>query len=304
MPPLHNPALPLAPILDAASDVAAAAALPGADANPQQQRLSTRMPVVFLPHGGGPWPFVDLGFGEAQELEALATWLRGLKDLPKIAPQALLVISAHWEEDQPTVTTSTNPPLLFDYYGFPPAAYRITWPAPGNPTLALRVRALLEGAGFSTGADNQRGFDHGTFVPLKLSWPEAEVPVVQLSLVSSLDPALHLALGRALAPLRDEGIFMIGSGMSYHNLGAFSPRSAPVAEAFDSWLGVTTTSSPAARDQRLVAWTKAPSARMAHPRAEHLLPLMVVAGAAGDDVGHVCWKGTFAGLRISACLFG
>jgi aromatic ring-opening dioxygenase catalytic subunit (LigB family) len=262
------------------------------------------MPLVFVPHGGGPWPFVDVGIGKKDELAALAAYLRALPDVPKKRPTALLVISAHWEEDAPTVMNGARPPMLYDYYGFPPESYTITWPAPGDPKLAARVRQLLEAAGFATGADDQRGFDHGTFVPLKLAYPDADVPTVQLSLKAGLDPAEHLAIGRALAPLRDEGVFIIGSGMTYHNLRAFGPQAAPVSEAFDAWLAESATLPQAERDARLAAWKSAPSARLAHPREEHLLPLMVIAGAAGADRGTRAYSGTILDLRVSGYRFG
>jgi aromatic ring-opening dioxygenase catalytic subunit (LigB family) len=264
-----------------------------------------RLPVVFLPHGGGPWPFVDLGMGDAAGEEALTTYLRSVAQVPRERPRALLVISAHWEEAVPTVMTSAHPPMLYDYYGFPEEAYRITWPAPGAPKLAARVRGLLAAAGISSAEDARRGFDHGTFVPLKLTYPDADLPVVQLSLQAGLDPRAHLELGRALAPLRDEGVFIVGSGMTFHNLAAFrDPRAGPVSESFDAWLREATTRPPAERDERLIAWAKAPSARLAHPREEHLVPLMVVAGAAGADRARVAYSGTWAGIRLSAYQFG
>lgn len=265
---------------------------------------TARMPVVFLPHGGGPWPFVEVGLGEPAELGALAAYLRSIRELPPVPPKALLVISAHWEESVPTVMTSEHPPMLYDYYGFPPESYTITWPAPGDPRLAARVRELLGSAGFETNGDAERGFDHGTFVPLKLTYPDADVPTVQLSLKRGLDPSEHLALGRALAPLRDEGVFIIGSGLSYHNLRAFGRQGVPAAEAFDAWLQDAATRAPAERDRLLAGWTTAPAARQVHPREEHLLPLMVVAGAAGDDRGVTGYDGTLRGLRISAYHFG
>jgi aromatic ring-opening dioxygenase catalytic subunit (LigB family) len=200
--------------------------------------------------------------------------------------------------------TSAAPPMLYDYYGFPPESYEITWPAPGNPELAARVRGLLEHAGFETAADAERGYDHGTFVPLKLTYPDADMPICQLSLIRGLDPAKHIALGRALAPLRDEGVFIIGSGLSYHNLRAFGPGARPVSVAFDSWLREAISLPAEARDRALVGWSSAPAARQAHPREEHLLPLMVVAGAAGDDLGMITYKGTLLELQISAHQFG
>lgn len=294
---------------------AATAALTGGEGSahteptkePKVKRASSageRQPVVFLPHGGGPWPFVDIGVGSKAEQAELAHYLRSIASLPKTQPLALLVISAHWEEAVPTVMSGPNPPLLYDYYGFPPASYEITWPAPGEPALAARVRELLSVAGIDSAENTQRGFDHGTFVPLKLAYPRADVPTVQLSLKQGLDPSEHLALGRALAPLRDEGVFIVGSGMTFHNLRAFGPQSSVFAEQFDGWLRDTVGHEASERDRLLVDWARAPSARRAHPREEHLLPLMVIAGAAGADRGQLAYNGKILDLRLSAYHFG
>jgi aromatic ring-opening dioxygenase catalytic subunit (LigB family) len=266
---------------------------------------AVRMPAVFVPHGGGPWPFVDLGgMFPRSDLDALRSYLESVRDVPPVRPRALLVISAHWEAPVPTVMTAERPPLLFDYYGFPPASYQITWPAPGAPWLADRVRALLGAAGLDSAADAQRGFDHGTFIPLKLTYPDADLPTLQLSLKQGLDPAEHLAIGRALAPLRDDGVFIIGSGMTFHDLQRFTrPSARASAERFDAWLRETVTAEPAERDARLAAWDTAPDARRSHPREEHLIPLMVVAGAAGADRGSVAYSHTF-GMPISGFRFG
>ncbi|HEY6078101.1 MAG TPA: class III extradiol ring-cleavage dioxygenase [Polyangiaceae bacterium] len=263
-----------------------------------------RLPVVFVPHGGGPWPFVRIGIGDEAEQASLARYLKSVRNLPPTPPSALLVISAHWEEPRPTVMNGAAPPLLYDYYGFPPESYQLSWPAPGDPGLASRVRELLGQAGFETGSNAERGYDHGTFVPLKLTYPDADVPTVQLSLKAGLDPREHLAMGRALAPLRDEGVFIVGSGMSYHNLRAFGAQGRPAASAFDAWLRESVPLEPKQRDARLAEWQKAPAARAAHPREEHLLPLMVVAGAAGADQGRIAYRGTLLGLEISAYDFG
>jgi aromatic ring-opening dioxygenase catalytic subunit (LigB family) len=265
---------------------------------------SPRLPVVFIPHGGGPWPFVEMGMPK-DDVERLAGYLRSVRDVPPAPPAALLVVSAHWEEPVPTVMTSDHPPMLYDYYGFPPESYEITWPAPGAPDLAARVRERLAAAGIPAGSDATRGYDHGTFVPLKLTYPNADVPAIQVSLKRGLDPAEHLAIGRALQPLRDEGVFIIGSGMTFHNLRAFrDPRAAPISEAFDAWLRETMTLDADARNERLTQWSHAPAARAAHPREEHLLPLMVAAGAAGDDRAAVAFNDTFTGIRLSAYHFG
>jgi aromatic ring-opening dioxygenase catalytic subunit (LigB family) len=262
-----------------------------------------KMPVAFIPHGGGPWPFVDVGFPKA-EVDGLAEYLRSVRQVPPEPPRALLIVSGHWEEARPTVMTSSRPPILYDYYGFPPESYTITWPAPGAPWLAARVRELLSERGIASSEDPNRGYDHGTFIPLKLTYPDAEIPTLQLSLVEGLDPEEHLALGRALAPLRDEGVFIIGSGMTFHNLRAFrDPRAVPVAEAFDAWLRDTMSLGADDRSRRLADWEHAPGARAAHPREEHLIPLMVATGAAGADRSHAAYNGTFAGLRLSAFHF-
>jgi aromatic ring-opening dioxygenase catalytic subunit (LigB family) len=266
---------------------------------------TSRLPVAFLPHGGGPWPFVEFGLPK-QELLSLAAYLREVPRLPATPPRALVVISAHWEEAVPTVISSERPPMLYDYYGFPPEAYRIEWPAPGDPALAKRVRELLDAAGFSSAETSQRGYDHGTFVPLKVAYPQADIPVVQLSLKQGLDPDEHLRMGRALAPLRDEGVFILGSGQTFHNMRAFGdPRGREPAEQFDAWLQAAVTARDvAARDDQLTRWANAPFARFCHPREEHLIPLMVVAGAAGEDPGLTTWSGTFAGMKMSGFHFG
>jgi aromatic ring-opening dioxygenase catalytic subunit (LigB family) len=263
-----------------------------------------RMPVVFAPHGGGPWPFVDIGM-PSSEVDALAGYLRSLRDVPKVVPRALLVISAHWEEAVLTVMTGAKPPLLFDYYGFPEASYRLTWDAPGAPDVAARVLELLAGAGFEVASNAERGFDHGAFIPLKVTYPDAEIPTLQLSLKRGLDPREHLAMGRALSSLRDEGVFIVGSGMSFHNLRAFrDPRAPAMGDVFDAWLTETVQLAPAERDERLMQWASAPAARFAHPREEHLLPLMVVVGAAGEERGVVGYSGPMFGVRISGYHFG
>ncbi len=265
---------------------------------------SNRMPTVYLPHGGGPWPFVDVGFGKREEWDALADYLRTLPGVPQQKPRAILCVSAHWEERVATVQSGAHPPLLFDYGGFPKESYELTWPAPGAPEIAARVRELLSAANIETAMNDARGFDHGTFIPLKVSYPAAEIPTFQLSLVKGLDPKAHLEIGRALAPLRDEGVLIVGSGMSFHNMRGFGPAGLAASEAFDAWLAETTKSPAATRDDRLLDWANAPHARDCHPREEHLLPLMVVAGAAGNDEGTVPFRHKVLGVMVSAHHFG
>jgi aromatic ring-opening dioxygenase catalytic subunit (LigB family) len=273
------------------------------DANAAQ--ATGRMPTLFLPHGGGPCFFMEWTMGPRDTWDRMAEWLRSLDaSLPR-TPSALLVISGHWETDVPTVLTASAPPLLFDYHGFPPHTYELTWPAPGSPELAARVQALLSSAGVRSEREPSRGFDHGVFVPLKVAYPDARIPTVQLSLQRNLDPAAHLAIGRALAPLRDEGVLIVGSGMSYHNMGGFmSAAGREHSERFDAWLAAAVEKSPAERDAELEGWSTAPSARASHPREEHLLPLMVVAGAAGADAGKRVYRDEVMGVFVSAVRFG
>jgi aromatic ring-opening dioxygenase catalytic subunit (LigB family) len=219
-------------------------------------------------------------------------------------PRALLVISGHWEEPVFTVSAAAKPALIFDYSGFPESTYRLTWPAPGDPALAERVAELLKQAGLPPGVSADRGFDHGVFVPLKVAFPEAKIPVVTLSLAQSLDPNLHLAAGRALSKLRDEGVLIVGSGMSFHNLrGYFRPETPESARAFDEWLTAAIESPASERDASLASWREAPFATYAHPREEHLIPLMVAAGAGGDAPGKRIFADEPMGAAISAYRF-
>lgn len=231
-------------------------------------------------------------------------FLEGLAASLPAAPKALLVISGHWEEPAFTSSASAATKLIFDYSGFPEPTYRLTWPAPGDPELAHRVADMLKKAALPFAIDATRGFDHGVFVPLKVAFPGAQIPVVTLSLAASLDPVLHLAAGRALAPLRDEGILIVGSGMSFHNLGAYGrPGTRERAQAFDDWLTRAVESPAAERTALLAAWRKAPFAAYAHPREEHLIPLLVAAGAGSDRSGKRIFTDEPMGARISAYRF-
>lgn len=264
-----------------------------------------RMPTLFIPHGGGPCFFMDWTMGPANTWERMRGWLEGLAASLPEKPTAILVISGHWETRVPTVQTASAPPLLFDYSGFPKHTYELTWPAPGSPELAARVRELLQSAGIESATDERRGFDHGVFVPLKVVFPEASIPTVQLSLQTQLDPEQHLAIGRALAPLRDEGILIVGSGMSYHNMRGFmSGTGRAASERFDAWLADAVERAPSERDAALAKWAAAPAARESHPREEHLLPLMVAAGAAGTDPGKRIFRDDVMGVFVSAVQFG
>ncbi len=247
--------------------------------------MPDRLPTYFISHGGGPWPWIkDLLPVDCTPLEAS---LRAIADEIGVAPRAVLVVSAHWEEPHFTVQSHANPPMLYDYGGFPAHTYEITYPAPGAPDVAVRVADLLRGAGIAAHTDSHRGFDHGTFVPLYCIYPHAQVPVLQLSLRAGLDPSEHLDVGRALAPLRDEGVLIVASGFpSFHN--GKVPGAGPASLAFDAWLTDTLVhSDPARRVEHLLAWEHAPAARIAHPREEHFIPGLVAVGAAEHDAGAV-----------------
>lgn len=203
-------------------------------------------------------------------------------------PKAILVISAHYETAPSVlVTSSSKPDMYFDYYGFPDEAYKFKYPAPGNPDLANRVQHLLKSSNIPCDLDPKRGFDHGVFVPLMIAFPKADIPVITLSLHKSFDPQLHLKMGEALRPLREEGVLIVGSGMSFHNMRSFMKNNGtPLGYDFDEALNdVITKTDPVHRDQILAEWDKLPGARKAHAREEHFLPLLVVVGAAGSDVG-------------------
>ncbi|MDY6816036.1 MAG: class III extradiol ring-cleavage dioxygenase [Pseudomonadota bacterium] len=245
--------------------------------------MQTSTDVLFISHGGGPMPL--LGDPGHREMVDRVTGIAG--DLRR--PSAILMISAHWEESVPTITSGATPSLIYDYYGFPPESYEIRYPCPGEPVLAGQVQAALDKAGIPARLDDQRGFDHGLFVPLKLMYPEADVPCVQLSLVNSLDPETHLVIGRALQALDYDNLLVIGSGFSFHNMRAFFTPNTPDIrqrnEAFEAWLEDTlmnVTISEAERADRLTHWVQAPYARFCHPREEHLLPLHVCYGLAGQ----------------------
>ncbi len=242
-----------------------------------------KSPVIFIPHGGGPLPLL----GEKSHYR-LISFLQTLANTFK-KPDAILVISAHWEETQPTLTCAQNNTLIYDYYGFPEASYKIQYAAAGLPEMTKKIQQLLQENKFNAQLDEKRGLDHGVFVPLKLIYPQADIPCIQLSLINNLDAAEHIQLGQALSTLRNENILILGSGFSFHNLPALmSPNKTDHDEknqAFEDWL-IDTCCNPALseteRKDKLTHWQQAPFARYAHPREEHLLPLHICYGMANS----------------------
>ena len=243
--------------------------------------------VLCIPHGGGPMPLMN-----DESHREMIDYLEGIEATIG-RPDAIVLVSAHWECEQPTLTSGASPELYYDYGGFPPEMYDLHYPAPGSPGLANDVAALLSNAGFDPQLDPDRGFDHGVFVPLMLMYPDASIPVVQLSLLASLDAQAHIEMGEALAPLAERNVLVLGSGFTFHNMGAFSPalqggaangHTDPENEAFEQWLRETCTDpdlDEGERRARLISWADAPGARWCHPREEHLLPLHVCYGAGG-----------------------
>ncbi|MBV1909587.1 MAG: dioxygenase [Kangiellaceae bacterium] len=236
--------------------------------------------IIYIPHGGGPLPLLS-----EPNHKALTLMLQALGEtLPK--PESIIVVSAHWEEEVVSVSSAAKPSMVYDYYGFSAESYQIQYPAPGNPQLAATIVNTMKQAGVSATVDANRGFDHGTFVPLKLMFPDADIPVVQVSLNSDLKPESQLIIGDCLADLSNENVLIIGSGLSFHNLQVMmnnDNESLAKSEQFDHWLNNVIVGEELSWNQKeaeLINWQKAPEARFAHPREEHLLPIHVCFAAA------------------------
>lgn len=259
------------------------------------------MPALFVSHGA---PTLLL---ETQS-PTYAFFTRLAAQLPR--PKAVLAVSAHWTTAQPTVSAAVAPQTIHDFYGFPEELYRLRYDPPGAPDVAARVAALLTTGGMPAAIHPTRGLDHGAWAPMRLIWPDADIPVLQLSVQPQEDAARHLALGRLLRPLSDEGVLLLASGSATHNLGALDwgggvPGAAPPAwsAAFADWLSGRIEAGDAAA---LVDWRKAgPAARTAHPTDEHFLPLLVALGAAGAGArGEVLHAGyTYGSLAMHAYAF-
>ncbi len=271
--------------------------------------MQNRLPTFYLSHGGGPWPYMT---GAHRQL--FAKLEMSLKDLPRqlgVKPKAILVVSGHWEGEDFAVTSNAHPPMVYDFGGFPREMYQIRYSAPGSPELAGNIQSLIQEAGLATHLDPQRGFDHGTYSILAVTHPKADIPVIQVSIRADYDPEAHLKLGRAIAPLRDEGVLIIGSGSSYHDLSAFMDPNGknPKQDSarFDSWLKQTLVdSTPEERAERLLEWEQAPSARAAQPQEDHLIPLHVAVGASEGEPGAVIYQQSdfFGQISVSSYRFG
>ncbi len=263
----------------------------------------TRQPALFLPHGGGPCFFMEWGTTWTH----MAAYLRSVgPSLPR-RPDAIVVMSGHWETQDMVVGSAVHPSLIYDYYGFPPHTYQLEYPVPGAPAVAGKIGQLLHNAGIACTEDATRGLDHGVFIPFMLAFPEADIPVVEISLPKTLDAAGVLHLGEVLAPLRDENILLVGTGMTYHNMRhLMRPDAVSDARsvAFDTWLQCAVEAPFDRRTKSLLDWEHAPFARECHPQPEHLLPLMFAAGAAGTDTGFRDYSDIVMGKALSGFRFG
>lgn len=267
----------------------------------RMQTPASKARILYVPHGGGPMPLLA-----DPDHQALINFLQAIPE--RLGdPEAILVVSAHWEMPVPHVTAGKAPALIYDYGGFPPETYRLDYPAPGSPDLAHDIAALLAAAGMPCALDDERGYDHGMFVPLMLMYPKADIPVIQLSLLASLDAGQHIALGRVLAPLREKNILVLGSGMSFHNLRAFFVPGMVTAQDnadFETWLQATCTGDmeEGKRAEQLALWHQAPGGLKCHPRPEHLLPLHVCYGMAGTKA-EVVFDGEVMGKKVTGLLW-
>ncbi len=256
--------------------------------------------MLYIPHGGGPLPVL----GHEGHTD-LINFLKGIPArLPE--PEAILVISAHWEQYIPTIIAGGYPPLIYDYTGFPQKAYEIVYPVKGAPVLAKKIHSLLNTHAIPSQLDKTWGFDHGVFIPLKLMYPNAHIPCTQLSLTIDLDPSFHIKIGHALASLKDDNILVLGSGFSFHNMTKFGIHTTDKKNIeFDQWLIDVCTSrnlSKKQKEEQLIHWEKAPHARYCHPREDHLLPLHVCLGLS-DTPAQVVFNQNILGKRASAFLW-
>ncbi len=266
-----------------------------------------KQPALYIPHGGGPCFFMDWSpIGPKDTWEKMANWMKGIPATLPETPRAIVLISAHWEESEFTILNAPNPELFFDYSGFPKHTYELTYPARVEVELSRKIESLLRAADLPVRMDGKRGFDHGVFIPLKVIFPDANIPIVQISLKRNLSPRDHLKLGQVLGSLREEGVLVIGSGMSYHNLRElFSGRNVDHSKEFDDWLTDTLeVTDPESREKKLLDWENAPSARRAHPREEHFIPVFTILGAAGKDKGKRVFSDRVMGAITSAYQFG
>lgn len=249
-----------------------------------ENNATMKFPAIFINHGGGPMPLMGKQPTLVNHMQEAVQ-----KYIPE-KPKAIVILSAHWESDPIKITNYNEPQsLYYDYHGFPPETYKYKYPAPGSNELSHKIQGLLKDNGIQSQFDTDRGLDHGVFVPLMIMYPDADIPVVAVSLDASLRSDANMKIGQALGPLRNDGVLIIGSGYTFHNMQSFfHPTAASIKASsdFNAWLKDTmlSTSSPDDMKEALIDWDQAPGARKSHPREEHLLPLFMTA-AASDFTG-------------------
>jgi len=262
--------------------------------------FTAMLPAIFVSHGS---PMLAIEDAEARR------FLQGLPDLLPERPRAILMVSAHWERLRPTVNAPVRNETIHDFGGFPQALFDITYPAPPSESLAKRVAELLSAGGMPTDIDTQRGLDHGAWTPLMLAWPHADIPVVQLSVQTRLGPEHHYRLGRLLAPLRAEGVLIVGSGSFTHDLSSFHISGGQIDAPELDWVNVFAEWMVAALKKGRISdlldcRALAPEAAHNHPTEEHLLPLYVALGAGAEGANHLHSSTTYGILRMDAFAFG
>ncbi|KAF2874165.1 extradiol ring-cleavage dioxygenase [Massariosphaeria phaeospora] len=269
--------------------------------------MTRRAPVVSISHGGGPLPLLG-DPAHAAITKSLKTRVPQILKLGTAEqPKAIVLVTAHWSTDKPTVSNGAKPELYYDFGGFPPEAYNLKYDAPGSPEIARLVQSVLKEAGVECSMDGTRGWDHGVFVPMTLIHPAATIPILQLSVLTSESPSAHFALGRALAPLRDQNIAIIGSGFaSLHNMRAMfsgAIKTSAFKRLNEEWsaqiMDAVKTEDVEERGRKFEGWRGWNGAYDMHPRggAEHFLPLVVCAGAGGEGKGEG-YADEFVGLDM------
>lgn len=270
------------------------------------RKMAVIAPSIFVNHGGGPLPLLG-----DEEHAGLTIFLRDevRKHVDFKLTKAIILVTAHWEENIVTISSGEHHDLYFDYYGFPKESYTYKYDAPGDPALAKRIHEHLKEAGIKSRLDDKRGWDHGVFVPMMLINPSANIPIIQISVLANQDPGEHYKLGKTLYALRKEGIAIIGSGMSYHNMREFRYgryQQEVVNKEFDDFLFRTCTAEDDEREKGLLNWREQPGATEAHPMraAEHFMPLIVTAGAGGKSGGERIFNWDMAGtFRLSGFIW-
>lgn len=270
------------------------------------RKMAVVAPALFVNHGGGPMPLLG-----DKDHAGLTNFLRdGIKNHVNFKEiKAIILVTAHWEESKVTISSGEHHDLYFDYYGFPPESYLYKYNAPGDPQLAKHVQETLKKNGIDSKLDPKRGWDHGVFVPMMLLNPSADIPIIQISVLRNQDPEAHYKLGQVLQQFRKEGVAIIGSGMSYHNMRQFMTSrhlKEVINKDFDNFLYNACTADEDIRKERLMSWREQPGATDAHPMgaAEHFMPLIVVAGAGGQQPGERIFNWDMSGtFRLSGFIW-